>query len=72
MKRINLKKEIKYSICTCGASKTMPFCDSSHRELNEKFKCNYGSLKIIPESDITLNLSSNTWQDESENSNKAI
>ena len=50
----------------------MPFCDSSHRELNEKSKCNYGSLKIIPESDVTLNLSSNTWQDESENSNKAI
>jgi len=41
---VNYKKPVKvtleagklYSWCVCGASKKQPFCDNSHRELNEK------------------------------------
>ena len=32
---ISLKKGIKYSICSCGISKRLPFCDGRHKILNE-------------------------------------
>ena len=63
MKKLSLKKHQKYKICTCGESKIIPFCDDSHRELNEKTNCNYKSLKITPEEDIELNISSKNWEE---------
>jgi CDGSH-type Zn-finger protein len=60
--KINLKKGQTCKICTCGKSKIMPLCDESHKELNEKNNTNYKSLKITPEQDITLNLTSNAWE----------
>ena len=47
-KEIHLKAGEKCSICTCGKSKTLPFCDNSHRKFNEEKGTNYKSLKIIP------------------------
>ena len=52
-KTINLKKRIKYKLCTCGFSNSLPFCDDKHKELNEKTNSNYKSLKITPESTST-------------------
>ena len=61
MKKIKLKKQIKYSICTCGISKKMPFCDNSHRDYNSKNNTNYKSLEIIPDRDVEINISSSMW-----------
>jgi len=61
-KKLTLKKGIKYSLCTCGASQNLPFCDESHKKMNEETNCNYKSLKIIPEEDITIIVSSKNWE----------
>jgi len=67
-KKITLKAGNKYSLCTCGTSKAIPFCDNSHRALNEKelskSSCNFRSLKITPEKDVTIEVSSKTWESE--------
>ena len=31
---IKLKAGKKYKICSCGLSKSLPFCDNGHREFN--------------------------------------
>lgn len=33
--RLVIEKGKSYSWCSCGASKKQPFCDGSHRKLNE-------------------------------------
>lgn len=60
-KEIILKKGKRYSICTCGASVVMPFCDGRHREVNEKEVCNYKSIKIISEKDTKIKVHSSAW-----------
>jgi len=62
MKKIVLEKEKKYSICSCGLSKTLPFCDNAHRLFNEKNGTNYKSVKIIPNQKIEIEVSSSTWK----------
>ena len=42
--KIKLKADKKYSICSCGLSGSLPFCDNSHRK-EGKFK----SLKYLAE-----------------------
>ena len=61
--KINLKSGKKYSICSCGLSKTLPFCDNSHREFNKMNKTDYKSLKINPENDIMIEVTSSRWPD---------
>ena len=59
--KIKLRAGAKCSICSCGLSNTLPFCDNSHREFNEKNKTNYKSVKIAPNEDITISVTSSTW-----------
>jgi CDGSH iron-sulfur domain-containing protein 3 len=61
MKEIKLQKDKKYSICCCGLSKTLPFCDHAHREYNQKNGTNYKSVKIIADETVTVNMDSSTW-----------
>ena len=61
MKTIVLEKHKKYSICSCGLSKALPFCDNQHRPYNEKYGTNYKSVKIIPKDKIKVEVSSSTW-----------
>ena len=61
MKEIKLQKDKKYSICCCGLSKTLPFCDHAHREYNQKNGTNYKSVKIIADKTVTVNMDSSTW-----------
>ena len=58
---IKLNAGKKYSICSCGLSKIMPFCDNTHREYNTKNNTNFKSVKIIPDKDVVVNLSSSRW-----------
>lgn len=60
-KEITVKKGKRYSICTCGASAVMPFCDGRHREVNESENCNYKSIKIISEKDTNIQVHSAAW-----------
>ena len=60
-KKVVMKAGRRYKLCTCGESKILPFCDDSHRELNEKEGTNYKSIKISPEEDATISVNSNNW-----------
>ena len=60
--KVQLKAGKKYSICSCSLSKILPFCDNSHREFNEGNNAEYKSVKIIPESDIKVELNSSLWK----------
>ena len=64
---IKLKGSKKYSICSCGYSKSLPFCDNSHREYNAENNTNYKSVKIIPEEDIVIEVTSSCWESIKEN-----
>lgn len=54
---LKLKAGEKCSLCTCGKSKNLPYCDNEHRKLNEEKGTSYKSLKIIPKSDAELEVS---------------
>jgi CDGSH-type Zn-finger protein len=41
MRKITIHKGKKYSICSCGLSKLLPFCDNKHRAYNQENKTNY-------------------------------
>ena len=58
--KIETKKDKKYSLCTCGFSNVMPYCDGKHREANKK-GCNYRSLKIVADKDVELTVYSASW-----------
>ena len=62
MHKVSIKKGETCKICTCGKSKILPFCDESHKELNEQNNTSYKSLRITPEKDITLDFDSKNWE----------
>ena len=47
MEKIKIHKGRKYSICSCGLSKQLPFCDNEHREYNALNGTDYKSIKLI-------------------------
>ena len=59
---IKLKAGKKYSICSCGFSNVLPFCDNTHREHNSTHKTDYKSVKITPEKDILISVTSSRWE----------
>lgn len=61
---VSLKKGNKYSICSCGISKRLPFCDGRHKILNEKCDTNYKSVKITAHDDINLSINCANWENE--------
>ena len=64
---IKLKAGKKYSICSCGLSKSLPYCDNTHREFNAENDTEYKSVKIIPDNDVVIQVASSRWNKTEEN-----
>ena len=64
---IKLKAGKKYSICSCGLSESLPFCDNTHREFNAVNNVEYKSVKITPEKDTIIKVTSSRWESGQEN-----
>ena len=64
---IKLKAGKKYSICSCGLSKSLPFCDNTHREFNAANNVEYKSVKITPEKDTIIKVTSSRWESVQKN-----
>lgn len=60
--KISVVKGKKYSLCTCGLSLSLPYCDNQHRDYNQKNNTNYKSLKMVSDTDGELELSSSLWK----------
>ena len=60
--KILLKKNIRKSICSCGLSNKMPYCDNAHRAFNEKNNCTYKSIKVTSDKDVKIILKSSKWK----------
>ena len=59
---IKLKAGKRYKICSCGLSQILPFCDNTHREFNATHNTEYKSVKITPDSDTIIEVTSNRWK----------
>ena len=59
---VMLKAGERYSFCTCGHSKKLPFCDNTHRQINEERGTSYKSLKVIHDKDVTIEVYSSNWK----------
>ena len=62
-----LKAGKKYSICSCGLSGSLPFCDNTHREFNAANNMEYKSVKITPEKDTIIKVTSSRWESVQKN-----
>jgi len=58
---IKLEAGKKYSICSCGLSGSLPFCDNAHRKFNAANNTEYKSVKITPEKDTLIKVASSRW-----------
>lgn len=58
---LKLKAGKKYSICSCGLSKSLPYCDNAHREFNKLNTTQYKSVKIFPKEDTEIIIKSSNW-----------
>ena len=63
---IKLKAGKRYKICSCGLSQILPFCDNAHREFNATNNTEYKSIKITPDSDTIIEVTSNRWKSDKE------
>ena len=59
---IKLKAGKRYKICSCGLSQTLPFCDNAHRAFNDENNTEYKSVKITPDSDTVMEVTSKRWE----------
>ena len=65
--RIKLNAGKKYSICSCGLSNSLPYCDNKHREFNAENGTEYKSVKITPDNDTAIIVNSSRWNKTEEN-----
>ena len=64
---IKLKAGKQYSICSCGLSGSLPFCDNTHRAFNATNDIEYKSVKITSEHDTVIDVTSSRWKSVQEN-----
>jgi len=66
-KIIKIKQNVKYSICSCGKSDKLPYCDNNHREYNAENNCSYKSVKIYlldDNPDKLLKIMCSNWDED--------
>ena len=67
-KIIKIKKNVKYSLCSCGKSNKLPYCDNAHRAYNVANNCSYKSIKVylLDESDDNdyLKIMCSNWDED--------
>ena len=61
-KKITIRKNIKYSICSCGLSDKLPFCDNNHRDFNRKNNCSFKSVKVLINNKNEIELKCSNWK----------
>ena len=59
--KVKIKAGKQYSICSCGLSNSLPFCDNAHRVFNTSNNTHYKSIKITPDKDVTIQVTSSNW-----------
>ena len=59
--KIKIQKDVKYSMCSCGLSNNLPYCDNKHRDYNKKHGTNYKSVKITSDSSTSLEVECSNW-----------
>ena len=65
--KIKLNAGKQYSICSCGLSNSLPYCDNTHRQFNTDNEMEYKSVKITPDNDTTIIVNSSRWNKTEEN-----
>mgnify|MGYP001163880678 FL=1 len=63
---IKLKKNSRCSICSCGFSKKLPYCDNSHREANSNNNTSYKSVKVYLLDDDEIKITCSNWPENEE------
>jgi len=61
---LKLKAGRRYKICSCGLSQILPFCDNAHRDFNAANNTEYKSIKITPDSNIIIEVTSSRWDSD--------
>lgn len=61
-RELTLQPGKKYSLCTCGQSGRLPYCDNSHKKYNEETGSHYRSFKIFPQDEGIFYVSSSNWK----------
>jgi len=64
IKTIKLDKNKIYSLCSCGLSDKLPYCDNNHRDFNKKKICSYKSVKIKLTDDSNMEIKCSNWIDK--------
>lgn len=59
---VQILKGQTVSICTCGYSQSLPFCDNAHRKINEREGTSYFSLKVTLEDEGRIRVSSRNYK----------
>ena len=55
-KIIKIKKNVKYSICSCGKSDKLPYCDNNHRKYGVYYCSENHIIKSKDIKNITINI----------------
>ena len=61
---IKLKKNSKCSLCSCGMSKKIPYCDNSHREYNSNNNTSYKSVKVFLLDEDKIKITCSNWNED--------
>ena len=59
---ITVKAGKKYSLCSCGLSKSLPYCDNEHRQYNSENSTQYKSVKIFPTKNTKIKIKASNWE----------